>query len=203
MGLKLPKITDQEGVKGMLAQINKKCPTGARNNAMIMIMYRAGLRVSEVCKLMVSDMNFNTGMIYVQQSKGLEGKKKDRYVPMDDDIINACNLWLRFKPDSQYFFSTLDGGIIDTGYLRKVCYRISDKAGVYIQDGNEKKKISPHKLRHTCFSELLREGTCNIREIQELAGHSDLNTTMIYTHVVMDEVQGKIKNRKSLTHNRG
>jgi site-specific recombinase XerD len=80
-----------------------------------------------------------------------------------------------------------------------MCYRLSTKAGVFIQDGFTKKKVSPHKFRHTCFTELLREGNFNIREIQELAGHSRLQTTMVYTHVVLDELQGKIKNRKSIS----
>jgi len=197
MGLKLPKITDQKSVIAMLDQINLKCPTGKRNNAIIIMLYRAGLRVSEVCKLGLSDINFNTGMIYVQQSKGKEGKKKDRYVPMDDDIINSCKLWLTVRPESKYFFCTLEGGILDTRYVRQVCYRISEHAGVYIQDGIKQKPISPHKLRHSFATELLKEGF-DIREVQESLGHGNLNTTMVYTHVVMDDLQVKIKNRKSL-----
>ena len=191
MPLKLPKIVDKKGVLAMLSQINTKCPTGIRNYAIILMMYRAGLRVQEVCNLRLNDVNFDTGFIYVQQGKG----KKDRYVPMDDDVIKSSKLWLSIRPESKFFFCTLKGGQLDQRYIREVCYRLSKKAGVYIQDGAEKKSVSPHKLRHTCFTELLRENTCNIREIQELAGHSKLETTMIYTHVVMDELQNKIKKR--------
>jgi integrase/recombinase XerD len=192
--LKLPKIIDQKSVKKMLLQINTGCPTGTRNYAIVIMMYRAGLRVQEVCNLGLSDVNFETGLIYVQQGKG----KKDRYVPMDSDIINSCKLWLSIRPDSNYFFCTLKGGQMDQRYIREVCYRISEKAGVFIQDGTEMKPVSPHKLRHTCATELLKEGF-NIREVQEELGHSSVSTTMVYTHVVMDELQDKIMKRKSIS----
>lgn len=193
--LKLPKIIDQKSVKKMLSQINTSCPTGIRNYAIVIMMYRAGLRVQEVCNLGLSDCNFETGLIYVQQAKG----KKDRYVPLDDDIEKSLQAWLIVRPESHFVFCTLEGGRLMQRYIREVCYRISEKAGVFIQDGAVKKPVSPHKLRHTFLTEVLREGTANIREVQELAGHSSLNTTMVYTHVVMDELQGKIKKRKGIT----
>lgn len=195
MALKLPKIIDRRSVTKMLKQLNLNCPTGIRNYAIIIMMYRAGLRVQEVCNLTLSDVNFETGLIYVQQGK----YSKDRYVPMDSDVIKTCQDWLKVRPQSDYFFCTMQGGKLNQRYIREMCYRLSKKAGVYIQDGTEQKPVSPHKLRHTCFTEMLREGTANIREIQQLAGHSSLNTTMIYTHVVMDELQAKIAKRKGIT----
>lgn len=191
---KLPKIIDKEGVQSMLDQINRKCPTGCRNYAILMVMYRAGLRVGEVCNLTPRDVNLETGTIYVQQSKG----KKDRYVPMDNDIIKACQEWLKVSPKNDYFFCTLKGGKLDPRYIREMCYRISEKAGVYIQDGAEKKKVSPHKLRHSFATSVLSDGTCNIRDVQQLLGHSSLNTTMIYTHIILDELQDKIRKRKGM-----
>lgn len=192
--LKLPKIIDQKSVKKMLLQINTNCPTGIRNYAIIIMLYRAGLRVAELCNLGLEDVNFETGLIYVQQGKG----KKDRYIPIDADIEKTAKAWLDIRPGSEYFFCTLQGGKLDTRYVREVCYRLSKKADVYTKDGTEKKPVSPHKLRHTFLTECLKEGDINIREVQQLAGHSSLNTTMIYTHVVMDELQGKIKKRKGI-----
>ena len=192
--LKLPKIIDQKSVKKMLAQINTKCPTGCRNYAILIMMYRAGLRVSEVCNLRLADVNFDTGLIYVQQGKG----GKDRYIPMDNDIMTSLQAWLKIRPESEYLFCTLQGGQLDTRYVREVCYRLSSKAGVYIQDGTKKKPVSPHKLRHTMATELLKSKDFNIREIQTLLGHSSINTTMIYTHVVLDELQEKIRKRKGI-----
>jgi len=194
MALKLPKIVSQDNVIKILSKINTRCPTGCRNYAIIMTMYRAGLRVSEICNLTLSDVNFNTGLIYVQQGKG----GKDRYVPMDSDIKKAMQAWLKIRPESQYFFCTLKGGQIDTRYVREMCYRLSRKANVYIQDGIEKKPVSPHKFRHSCLTSLLKEGF-NIRQVQEIAGHSNLNTTMIYTHVIIDDLKEKMQNRKPLS----
>jgi site-specific recombinase XerD len=193
---KLPKIINQDAVIKILEQINRKCWTGTRNYAIVMMLYRAGLRVQELCNLTLPDINFDTGLIYVQQGKG----NKDRYVPMDKDNIKALKKWLEIRPEEgDYLFCTRKNGQLDQRYVRDLCYRLSEKAGIYIQDGKEKKPVSPHKFRHTCFSELLREGTCNIREIQQLAGHKSLDTTMIYTHVIMDEVQKKIIARKPLS----
>lgn len=189
--LKLPKIVASKDVSKMLKQINTNCPTGIRNYAIVIMMYRAGLRVSEVCNLSLSDVNFENQGVFIQQGKG----KKDRYSYMDNEALNAAKAWMSIRPESEYFFCTLQGGILDTRYIREVCYRISKKAGVFIQDGTEQKPVSPHKLRHTCMTQLLKEGL-NIREVQEIAGHSSLNTTMIYTHIINEELAAKMKNRK-------
>ena len=156
-----------------------------------MIMYRAGLRVSEVANLQLQDMNFQDRMIYIQDGKG----GKDRYVPMDQDLIDSCKKWLKFRPEGDFFFSTMKGTVLDTRYVREMTYRTSEKAGVFIQDGKEKKKVNPHALRHSCLTSLLREGF-NIREVQEIAGHSDISTTQIYTHVIMDDIQNKFNERE-------
>lgn len=196
---KLPKFIKTEDVIKILDQINRKCWMGTRNYAIIMMLYRAGLRVQELCNLTLSDVDTEQGLIYVQQGKG----KKDRYVPIDADLKKALSEWLKIHPqNSEYLFCTYKGGQLDQRYVRELCYRLSEKAGVYIQDGTEKKKVSPHKFRHTCFTELLREGTLNIRDIQEMAGHSQLETTMVYTHVVMTDLQRKIKGRKPLLANK-
>ena len=190
MALKLPKVLSREEVAKMLSAPNVKCPTGLRNRAILQIMYGAGLRVSEVCNLSVSDVDLTTGLVYVQQGKN----SKDRYVPLDDETIKWCKNWLAIKPDSEYFFCTLEGGRMSDRYIREVCYRISEKKGVYVNDNHRKKKVSPHVFRHTCATELLEEGF-NIREVQQILGHDDLNTTMIYTAVRPEALVAKMRNR--------
>lgn len=194
MSRKLPKFINENQVVKMLGQINVNCATGARNHAILMIMYRAGLRVSEVANLTVPDMNFESEMIYIQAGKG----KKDRYVPMDIDIINSCKNWLKFRPESEFFFCTMKGGILDTRYIREMTYRISEKAEVYIQDGKEKRPVNPHALRHSFATEGLRNDEFNIRELQELLGHSAVSTTQVYTSVVLEDLSKKFKKRKSI-----
>lgn len=195
MARKLPKFITQSQFKKMLNQINTKCATGCRNYAMLMMMYGAGLRVSEVCNLTLADVNFETRILYIQDGKG----GKDRYVPMADDVAESARAWLKFRPENtEYFFCTIKGGQLDTRYIREMCYRISEKAGVYIQDGKKKKKVNPHALRHSFATEILKSGDFNIRELQELMGHSDISTTQIYTHVVLEDVVEKFKGRRSL-----
>lgn len=194
MPRKLPKFITQNQFKKMLSQINRNCATGCRNYAILMMMYGAGLRVSEVCNLALADVNFETGLIYVQEGKG----GKDRFVPMTDDVMQALQDWAKIRPESEYFFCTLKGGQLDTRYIREMCYRISRKAGVYIQDGKKIKPVNPHALRHSFATEILKSGDFNIRELQELMGHSDISTTQIYTHVVLDDVAEKFKGRRSI-----
>lgn len=194
MSKKLPKFINQNQAIKMLDQINQGCATGARNHTILMIMYRSGLRVSEVANLALADMDFESELIYVQDGKG----GKDRYVPMDSDLISSAKNWLLFRPESEFFFCTMKGGILDTRYIREMCYRISEKAGVFIQDGRDKRKVNPHALRHSFATDILNSGDFNIRELQELMGHSDISTTQVYTHVTLDEMTKKFKNRESI-----
>lgn len=190
MALKLPKVLSRTEVDKMLNVPNVKCPTGLRNRAALQLMYQVGLRVSEVTNLSFEDLDFKKGYVYIQQGKN----SKDRYVPINDETIDWCNRWLDIRPESDYFFCTLRGGKLSDRYLREVCYRISEKAGVYINDNHRKKRVSPHVLRHTCATELLEEGF-NIREVQQVLGHENLNTTMIYTAVRPESLALKMKQR--------
>jgi integrase/recombinase XerD len=117
---------------------------------------------------------------------------------MDNDVVERLKQWIEIRPEGMYLFCTRKSEQMDSRYVRELCYRLSVKAGVYIQDGKTQKKVSPHKLRHSFATALLKEGSFNIREIQEILGHSNVGTTMIYTHVVNDDLRAKIKKRKSL-----
>ena len=189
--VKLPKVLSKDDVCKFLSSFNTKCPTGLRNRVIMETMYRAGLRVSEVCNLTIDDVDLEQGFFYVQQSKN----KKDRFVPLEDGLIMWCKLWEAAKPDSKYFFCTLKGGKLSDRYIRKACYLKSRKSGVYISDNKQTKPVHPHVLRHCFATELLEEGF-NIREVQELLGHASINTTMIYTHVRPKGLAEKIRQRK-------
>ncbi len=195
MGKKLPKFINQGQFIELIRQLNQDCFIGSRNHAMLMIMYRGGLRISEVANLALQDMDFESKMIYIQEGKG----KKDRMIPMNPDIINSCKKWLEFRIESDYFFSTFKGGQLDIRYIREMTYRISEKAEVYIQAGREKKKVYPHALRHSFATHLLKSGDFDIREIQELMGHENISTTQIYTHVTLDDMADKFNKMESIS----
>jgi site-specific recombinase XerD len=150
--------------------------------------------VSEVCNLSIEDIDLQKGFLYIQQAKN----NKDRYVPMDPETVLWVKKWLEKRPtETQWAFPTLQGTQLDQRYLRDLCYRLSEESGVYIRDGKEKKKLWPHVWRHTCFTELIEEGF-SIMDVQQLAGHSDLKTTLVYLSVRPNILAEKIRGRNGV-----
>lgn len=188
---KLPEVLSVEEANELLKQPNRNCPTGLRNYSMMLLMYRAGLRVSEIVNLREQDIDWQQGDIKVVDGKG----GRDRIIPMELWVVDALKQWRGIKPKSMQFFCTLKGGKINDRYIREFVKRYGDKAGI-----KKSKGVHPHMLRHTFATELLGRGF-NIREVQELLGHSDLSTTMIYTHVNPVEIRSKIRRRSNTRGN--
>lgn len=183
---KLPETLTIEEVNALLKQPNRKCPTGLRNYAAMLVMYRAGLRVSEVVNLQARDIDWQQGDLKVVDGKG----GKDRVVPLELWVLDTLKQWKAAKPkNSKGLFCTLKGEKLNDRYIREFVKRYGEKAGI-----SKIKGVHPHMLRHTFATELLGKGF-NIREVQELLGHSDLSTTMIYTHVNPVEIRTKIRQR--------
>jgi integrase/recombinase XerC len=191
MALKLPKYIDGKDADKFFSGINCSCRTGLRNMTALQLMYRAGLRVSEVCNLSPDDIKWDNGLIYIQQAKG----KKDRYAVLDGIAKEWCEKWDKVRPKSSYFLSTIQGGRLSDRYLRTVCYRLSDKSQVYLNDNHSRKKVHPHTLRHSFATKYLNDDICNLRELQELMGHESIMSTQVYTHVSIDKLAEKIQRR--------
>ena len=192
-GRKLPKFVREDQFRRMMATLNRKCITGCRNYAILMTIYEAGPRISEVANLTPADIYLDEGLIFIQQGKyGV-----DRYVPITNDLLDALQDWSNRRPESDYFFCTLKGTQLAPHYIRAMCYRVAENAGVYLQVGKEKRKPSPHKLRHGFATNLLNSGDYNLREVQDLLGHEKISTTQIYTHVAMDKMVEKFRQKKS------
>lgn len=138
--------------------------------AMLMLMYGAGLRVSEVCKLKAGDIDSQRGLIHIRDSKG----SKSRYVTLSDRLLDCLRAyWRAYKLTGEYLFPGKYGhphisrdGVAHN--LRKVA-----------RDAGIKKKISPHTLRHAYAVHSLESGI-DIRTIQVLLGHSSIQTTAHY-----------------------
>ena len=188
---KLPKVLSQKQIKKMLSCINLKLKTGLQKRVLIEVMWRGGLRVSEVCNLTVDDVKLDESYLFVQQGKN----KVDRVVPIDSETIEWLRKWREIRPESEYFFCTFKGTRTSERYIRQMIYDLSEKAGIYLRDGKEKVKPHPHTFRHTCFTECLEDGF-NIREIQELAGHSNIVTTSCYLSVRPEQLKEKIQARR-------
>ena len=187
---RLPKIVSREDVAKLLSVPNHKCRTGLRNRCIMQTLYRGGLRINECLSLSPEDIDFATGAVYVQEGKG----KRDRYTYLDDDTLTWLKKWSEVRPESEFFFCTLKGGKIDSGYWRKTINRYSEKAGVYIRDRKELRPVWSHSLRHTFATELLEEGF-SLVECQKLLGHADITTTSIYCHVIDENLKAKMRAR--------
>ena len=178
---RLPEILTGEEQTRLLEQPNPECKTGLRNLCMIRIMLNIGLRASEVIFLKVKHIDWMSGKVYVRQGKG----NKDRVLWLGEEDLELLRQWREVKPESEYLFTTLQGNTLNDRYLRAMVKRLGEQAGIC-------KDVHPHMCRHTFATDLYRE-TKDIRLVQKALGHSDLSTTMIYTHIVDEELEQALK----------
>lgn len=183
----LPKVISKEQAGALLEQPNVSCPTGLRNRVALELMYRAGLRVSEVVNLKPGHIDWEQDQVQVKNGKG----GRDRVVPVDQDTIEWLSRWEAARPkQGGRFFTTLQGKPLSRVYLWGMVKRAAKKAGI------DPDQASPHTLRHCYASEKLDEGF-TVREVQELLGHSNVQTTSIYLHVNPKALREKIQGRRS------
>jgi integrase/recombinase XerD len=174
---KLPVFLSLEEVEALLAAPDEKTAAGGRDLAMLELLYATGLRVSELIRLSVNDVQCTDGYV-LATGKG----RKQRVVPMGEAaavavrgyIAGAREQLLRGR-HSQALFVTHRGKPFTRQGFWKLLRRYALKCGIA-------HKLSPHKLRHSFATHLL-EGGADLRLVQEMLGHADLSTTQIYTHV--------------------
>jgi site-specific recombinase XerD len=188
-GRKLPKVLNAQQVDKLFAPINIECNTGLRNRTICETMLCAGLRVSEICNLAPGSVDFTEDMIHIIDGKG----GVDRNVPIRPSLREWLEKWDEIRPrDSEFFFCAVNKGTqLLPRYLNQVLERLSNKSGVFLQDGQKQVPVSCHKLRHTCATNWLREGF-SLPEIQRLLGHSNIQTTLIYLEVSMEDIKNKM-----------
>src|SRR5919198_1776454 len=133
---KLPKTLTKEEALKLLSQPNKKAPTGLRNRCMMQLMYRAGLRSSEVINLSPRDIEWKEGVLRVWKGKGA----KDRTLYLDEHTLDLLRVWDGRRPKGRYFFCTLKGKKLNDRYVRELVDRYAKKAGI-------EKHVNPHMLR--------------------------------------------------------
>ncbi len=187
---KLPKVLSREEISRLFSIPNPRYPTGLRNRVILQVLYRAGLRRSEVTNLSPADINWEQSFLFIQDGKG----GKDRVVPIDRETVDWLQRWNERRPESEFFFCSMKGRQLMDRYVLEMVYRCSEKSGVYVQNGKSKKKVHPHILRHTYATELLEEGF-GIHEVQQLLGHSNITTTAVYAHVRPLRLAEKIRAR--------
>ncbi|MFQ5891053.1 MAG: tyrosine-type recombinase/integrase [Gemmatimonadota bacterium] len=143
-----------------------------KHRAVLMLTYSAGLRVGEVVRLKVADIDPDRGLIHVRQSKG----RKDRYVMLSEVALVALRAYaVTCRLTDWLFPGGRPGRHLHERSVQRVVREAARKAGI-------QKHVTTHTLRHTFATHLLEQGT-DLRYIQELLGHASSKTTEIYTQV--------------------
>lgn len=194
---RLPKTISTEDFARLVAATGDS-PSGRRNRAMLRAMYDCGLRVGEVLGLSARDLISKSRTLRVRRGKG----SKDRgNLPIPAAAWDAFERWADVRPRSRWYFSTLAGDQLSDRYIRAMVARLSDQAGVYkLDDDNRERPINPHMLRHS-FATRLLEGGADIRQVQLALGHSDLSVTQRYLHVEDAKLRASILT--ALEHGQG
>lgn len=167
---KLPKVIDGDFIKEQLSKIEN-----IKHKSLLTLTYSVGLRVSEVVNLKIEDIDSKRMIIHIKNAKG----RKDRIVPLSNNVLELLrNYFKEYKP-KEYLFN----GQNSLNYSPNSCNKIVKK---YLGEN-----YHIHQLRHSCFTNLLESGV-DLRIIQKIAGHNNVKTTEIYTHV-SNQLLSKIK----------
>lgn len=158
---------------------------GARNlyhRTVIMMLYSTGLRRAELCRLKVSDVDSKRMMVRVEQGKG----GIDREVPLSQTLLQALREYYRWmKPQTYLFPGTVNGWRADKPVTEKMAWQAVHEARIR---AGITKHVTPHTLRH-CFATHLLESGADLRSIQMMLGHSDIEATAIYLHLSRRHLQ--------------
>ena len=183
---KLPNYLTEEEIDSLL-DVRLITPYDYRNKAMLELLYASGVRITELINLKVSDVDFDNCFIRVV-GKG----KKERIVPITDVAIKYLKIYIEDyrnsilkNHDSEYLFiSNTFKNISRQGFF-KILKAECNRCGI-------EKNVSPHVLRHSFATHLLKHGA-DLRIIQELLGHEDISTTQIYAHLVNEKLKEDYK----------
>lgn len=165
---RIPEILSKAEVRSLLDSIEN-----LKHRTAMMVMYSGGLRVGELVKLKIKDIDSDRMMIRIEQGKG----KKDRYTILSPSLLLVLRrYWKYYRPMSEWLFESMD---------RKSHWSIRSAQRVFkgaVARAGIRKKVSSHILRHSFATHLLEQGV-DILTIKELLGHNQLQTTSKYLHV--------------------
>lgn len=186
LGEHLPEVLTTEEIDRMEAAIDLSKPEGQRNKAIIEVLFSCGLRVSELTALKLSDLFMSDNFVRIK-GKG----RKERLVPISAKAVKELKLWfidrdrMNIKPGEEDFvFLNRRGAHLTRTMILIMIKRCAEAAGI-------EKTVSPHTLRHS-FATALLKGGADLMAIQMMLGHESISTTEIYTHVDMTTLRQEI-----------
>ncbi len=193
LGRALPKSMTEAEVEALLNAPDTDTSLGLRDKAMLELLYATGLRVTELVKLTVPQVNLRQGVIRIT-GKG----NKERLVPMGEEANEWLDRYMR-KARKLILNDALSDDLFPSrrgkAMTRQTFWHLIKR---YALQANIGKSLSPHVLRHAFATHLINHGA-DLRVVQMLLGHSDISTTQIYTHVARE----RLKNLHSQHHPRG
>jgi integrase/recombinase XerD len=183
----LPKYLNREEVERLLAAPPESKPTGLRDRAMLETLYATGLRVSELCRLELSGVERQMGVLRVFGKGG-----KQRMVPFGESAGEALDRYLReARPKllkgraSAHVFVTAQGSAMARQSFWMLLKGYGKKVGIF-------RRLTPHVVRHS-FATHLVEGGADLRSVQIMLGHVDISTTQVYTHVAQRRLREAVE----------
>jgi integrase/recombinase XerC len=181
---RLPKCLEVDQIEKLLANPDTTTLLGARDRAMLETLYSTGMRVSELIALDIADVDLTTNVVRVA-GKG----KKRRVIPLGPGAVKTILHFLDLRRNDPRS-ATFDGEAL---FLNKHGQRLSTrsvrrKLDKYLLDAGLDLSVSPHTLRHSFATHMLRRGA-DLRAVQEMLGHQSLSTTQIYTHLTGETVK--------------
>lgn len=189
---RLPKVLTVAEVDRLLSAPHVSSPAGARDKAMLELLYATGIRVSELVSIRLSDVNLAAGFLRCR-GKG----DKERIIPVGEVAIETLLHYLRWgraqllrDAECEALFLNHHGMQMSRQGFWKILKKYARSAGIV-------KDITPHTLRHSFATHLLERGA-DLRAVQEMLGHADISTTQIYTHVT----RGRLKEVYASAHPR-
>jgi site-specific recombinase XerD len=168
----LPKTIHPNDIKKIFAVTNN-----LKHNTMLKLCYGMGLRVSEIINLKITNIDSQSMQVFIEKSKG----KKDRYVNLPQSVLEQLRAYFKAYRPKKFLFEGQNGGQYSVRSLQNVFKTALHKAGI-------NKEVGIHSLRHSYATHLLEQGT-DIRFIQELLGHNNIKTTLIYTDVTNKSIR--------------
>ena len=163
---KLPTFFSQEEVRNLL-----NVTENLKHKAILTIIYSCGLRLSELINLKITDIKSENDLLLIRQSKG----NKDRIVALPDKLLLLLREYYKVYQPKDFLFEGAKGNQYSERSVQLILKNAMNKAGVL-------SKGSVHTLRHSYATHLIKSGI-DVRVVQELLGHNDIRTTMIYTHI--------------------
>lgn len=186
VGSRLPSVLSLEEIDALIAAM-EDTPTGCRNRAIVETMYGCGLRVSELCALQISHIDFRNAVMLIR-GKG----SKERLVPVNEVALTRIKNYVDtdrndvpiVSADADTVFLNSRGRHLSRVMIFYILRDAAARAGI-------RTPLSPHTLRHSFATHLL-EGGANLRSIQQMLGHESIATTQIYLHIENSRLRQEI-----------